>query len=103
MEYKMGSCIGISRNQVNGGCLRHSVSARVTGGEGVQDEQGVDVLCAPAECLLGSRPRVGRCTLVLEEGRRQEGKGAVVSREGDESSRSCFGGGTWRMDATQVL
>ncbi len=61
----------------NGGSLQCSISACVTERGERARGAGVDFTGQEAESLLGQRQRERRCTPVLEEGRRQQGKGAV--------------------------
>lgn len=69
MEYKMGSCIGISHSQVNRGvgvCWTEAVCSVASVSESVQEE---------AEQILLVKQQ-SWCTTLLEEGRRQQGEAA---------------------------
>lgn len=96
MEYKMGSCIGISRRQVNGGegvrwaecSCSVSIEAR-SGGGGIQEQSGR---------LGGRREREGRFYSNVGGGVAQHQKSAVDGEEGSSIYKermmliACFQG-----------
>lgn len=90
MEYKMGSCIGISRRQVNGGEVARwaecscsvSIEAR-SGGGGIQEQPGR---------LGGRREREGRFYSSAGGGVAQHQKSALQRLQGANDADCMFPG-----------